>query len=69
MEDQSTGQWSNEQIFLCESDVCFNGLISSYQSHSRILSFGEDADGKNKSVNETDVAVTMLSVTYVPLFI
>ena len=36
--------WENTRIQMCGSDVCFNGLTSSYDRN--ILSFGEDEDGE-----------------------
>lgn len=41
--------WENNEVTMCGSDVCFNGLIGQYAR--RILSFGEDVDGKIQSGN------------------
>ena len=44
LEETSAGQpWSSQQIQMCGTDVCFNGLVNEYEQN--ILSFGEDDDG------------------------
>lgn len=44
-EDLATGQWTNSDVTMCGTDVCFNGLLSTYEQY--ILSFGEDQDGES----------------------
>lgn len=43
-EDEETGEWKDNELFMCETDVCFNGLDSSYPRY--IMSLGEDAEGE-----------------------
>ena len=47
-EDLSTGLWNSSGVDICGPELCFNGLISEYQSS--ILSFGEDDNGKVQHV-------------------
>ncbi|CAH1790930.1 unnamed protein product [Owenia fusiformis] len=44
IEDPTTGQWDNSEVTMCGPDVCFNGLVGTYEPN--ILSFGEDQDGE-----------------------
>jgi len=43
-ENKETGTWENRDITMCGDDVCFNGLLNTY--NRKILSFGEDDDGE-----------------------
>ena len=45
--EETANGWVDTQLRMCGSDVCFNGLTSSYEYN--ILSFGEDDDGMCKS--------------------
>lgn len=40
-----SGEWHNKEIFMCEADVCLNGLIGHYERY--VISFGEDEEGEN----------------------
>ncbi|XP_071078558.1 HHIP-like protein 1 [Haliotis cracherodii] len=39
-----SGEWHNKEIFMCEADVCLNGLIGHYERY--VISFGEDEEGE-----------------------
>ena len=41
--EETANGWEDTPIQMCGTDVCFNGLTSTYER--RILSFGEDDDG------------------------
>ncbi|XP_041351627.1 HHIP-like protein 1 isoform X2 [Gigantopelta aegis] len=40
----SSGQWDNEELFMCGPDICLDGLIGNYGKW--ITSFGEDEQGE-----------------------
>ena len=42
--EETANGWVDTEIRMCGSDVCFNGLTSTYERN--ILAFGEDDDGK-----------------------
>ena len=66
-ENKATQEWHNEELFLCGSDLCSNGLLSDYENH--ILSFGEDDEGKCITdqripcANSSHCRVEMVSIT------
>ena len=43
-ENDQNKSWTNQELFMCGSDVCFNGLVGEYQTN--IMSFGEDDNGE-----------------------
>ena len=44
LEESPDNTWTKTDISICGSDVCFNGLVSEYETN--ILSFGEDDNGE-----------------------
>lgn len=59
LKDVGSSQWENKELLMCNSNLCTNGLVNTYDRN--VLSFGEDFDGDVYMLTTSNPSTTSYS--------